>query len=150
MYILNNAIKNLLRNKLCNSFSTVVILLMVLAILISSIINSNVNVIKANYEKKFESEVQIKLDAKKIVQSDSGESLIKYSNLSVNDYLNFAKSKYVKKYLLLEISQHTLIIKNIILMMTDKSYMMIWGLKIAGLWDIQKRMKVLSTIIWKR
>ncbi|MCC0680727.1 FtsX-like permease family protein [Clostridioides sp. ES-S-0005-03] len=97
MYILNNAIKNLLRNKLCNSFSTVVILLMVLAILISSIINSNVNVIKANYEKKFESEVQIKLDAKKIVQSDSGESLIKYSNLSVNDYLNFAKSKYVKK-----------------------------------------------------
>lgn len=97
MYILNNAVKNLLRNKLRNSFSIVVMLLMVLAILISSIINSNVNVIKANYEKKFESEVQIKLDGKKLVQDDSGKSIIKYSNLSVNDYLNFAKSKYVKK-----------------------------------------------------
>ncbi|MCC0632650.1 FtsX-like permease family protein [Clostridioides sp. ZZV15-6388] len=97
MYILNNAIKNLLRNKLRSSFSVVVMLLMVLAILISSIINSNVNVIKANYEKKFESEVQIKLDSKKLVQDNSGKSMIKYSNLSVNDYLNFAKSKYVKK-----------------------------------------------------
>lgn len=97
MYILNNAIKNLIRNKVHSLFSIVIILLMVLSIAISSIINLNMSIITQKYEKKLESEVSIKIDEKKVVQNDLTESLIGYDPLNLEDYLNFSKSKYVKK-----------------------------------------------------
>ncbi|WP_107572101.1 ABC transporter permease [Clostridioides difficile] len=100
MYILNNAIKNLIRNKVHSLFSIVIILLMVLSIAISSIINLNMSIITQKYEKKLESEVSIKIDEKKVVQNDLTESLIGYDPLNLEDYLNFSKSKYVKKMLL--------------------------------------------------
>lgn len=97
MYILNNAIKNLIRNKVHSSFSIVIMLLMVLSISIFSIINLSASTIKQKYEKKLESEVSIKINEKEIVQNDSIESLKGYDILSLDDYLNFSKSKYVKK-----------------------------------------------------
>ncbi|MDI7816635.1 ABC transporter permease [Clostridioides difficile] len=97
MYILNNAIKNLIRNKVHSSFSIVIMLLMVLSIAIFSIINLSTSIIKQKYEKKLESEVSIKINEKKIVQNDSAESLRGYDILNLDDYLNFSKSKYVKK-----------------------------------------------------
>ncbi|MCC0630673.1 MULTISPECIES: ABC transporter permease [unclassified Clostridioides] len=97
MYILNNAIKNLIRNKVNSLFRVVIILLMVLSIAVSSIINLSVSIISQKYEKKLESEVSIKFDEKKIVQNDLIEPLIGYNALNLDDYLNFSKSKYVKK-----------------------------------------------------
>ncbi|EQF23197.1 ftsX-like permease family protein [Clostridioides difficile CD160] len=97
MYILNNAIKNLIRNKIHSSFSIVIMLLMVLSIAIFSIINLSASIINQKYEKKLESKVSIKINEKKIGQNDSIESLRGYSVLNLDDYLNFSKSKYVRK-----------------------------------------------------
>ena len=76
MYILNNSIKNLLRNKVRNIFNMIITLLMISSIAIFVIINSSTNGILSEYKKKFESEVQIKINQEKLIEDISnGKSI---------------------------------------------------------------------------
>lgn len=97
MYILNNSIKNLLRNKVRNIFNMIITLLMISSIAIFVIINSSTNGILSEYKKKFESEVQIKINQEKLIEDISNGKSIKDNIPTTSEYLDFAKSKYVKK-----------------------------------------------------
>ncbi|MDU2686485.1 MAG: ABC transporter permease [Paeniclostridium sordellii] len=97
MYSLKMIIKSLLRNKLRNSLNITIMIIIISSILISEVVNVSTNIILSNYKKKFESEVQIILNQEKLKDSSFNELLSQSKWITSKKYLNFSKSKYVKK-----------------------------------------------------
>lgn len=96
MNILKNTIKSLYRNKLSSSINIVIIMIMIFSIAIFTIINSSTNIVMKKYRQKFETEVQIKINEKKLMEYSSSKQLTKFKEISSEDYKEFSKSKYVK------------------------------------------------------
>lgn len=97
MYSLKMIIKDLLRNKLRNSLNIIIMIIIISSVLISEIVNVSTNIILSSYKKKFESEVQIIVDQEKLTDSSFNKLLSQSKWITSKEYLNFSKSKYVKK-----------------------------------------------------
>ncbi|CEO32742.1 ABC transporter permease [Paraclostridium sordellii] len=97
MYSLKMIIKDLLRNKLGNSLNIIIMIIIISSVLISEIVNVSTNIILSSYKKKFESEVQIIVDQEKLTDSSFNKLLSQSKWITSKEYLNFSKSKYVKK-----------------------------------------------------
>lgn len=97
MYSLKMIIKDLLRNKLRNSLNIIIMIIIISSGLISEIVNVSTNIILSSYKKKFESEVQIIVDQEKLTDSSFNKLLSQSKWITSKEYLNFSKSKYVKK-----------------------------------------------------
>lgn len=95
MYILKNSIKDLFKNKIYNLINIIIIISMISSIGIFIIIKSNTNTAMSNYKNKLQSEV--KINKKVSMKYSESEKISKDEDISTNDYLNFAESKYVKK-----------------------------------------------------
>ncbi|CEO20987.1 ABC transporter permease [Paraclostridium sordellii] len=97
MYSLKMTIKDLLRNKLRNSLNIIIMIIIISSVLISEIVNVSTNIMLSNYKKQFESEVQIIIDEEKLTDSSFNKLLNQSKWITSKEYLNFSKSKYVKK-----------------------------------------------------
>lgn len=95
MYILKNSIKDLFKNKIYNLINIIIIISMISNIGIFIIIKSSTNIAMSNYKNKLQSEV--KINKKGSMKYSESEKISKGEDISTNDYLNFAESKYVKK-----------------------------------------------------
>lgn len=95
MYILKNSIKDLFKNKIYNLINIIIIISMISSIGIFIIIKSSTNTAMSNYKNKLQSEV--KINKKVSMKYSESEKISKGEDISTNDYLNFAESKYVKK-----------------------------------------------------
>ncbi|CEJ73192.1 ABC transporter permease [[Clostridium] sordellii] len=97
MYSLKMIIKDLIKNKLRNSLNIIIMIIIISSVLISEIVNVSTNIILSSYKKKFESEVQIIVDQEKLTDSSFNKLLSQSKWITSKEYLNFSKSKYVKK-----------------------------------------------------
>ena len=95
MYTLKSAIKNLFRNKMYNLINIIIIISMISSIGIFIIIKSSTNIAMSNYKNKLQLEVRI--NKKESMKYSESEEISKAENISTNDYLNFAESKYIKE-----------------------------------------------------
>lgn len=95
MYILKNAIKDLFKNKMYNLINILIIISMISSIGIFIIIKSSTNTAMSNYKNKLQ--LEVKINKKGSMKYSESEEISKVEDISTNDYLNFAESKYVKK-----------------------------------------------------
>ena len=95
MYILKNAIKDLFKNKIYNLINIIIIISMISSIGIFIIIKSSTNTAISNYKNKLQ--LEVKINKKGSMKYRESEEISKFEDISTNDYLNFAESKYVKK-----------------------------------------------------
>lgn len=95
MYILKNSIKDLFKNKIYNLINIIIITSMISSIGIFIIIKSSTNTAMSNYKNKLQ--LEVKINKKESMKYSEGEETSKIEDISTNDYLNFAESKYVKK-----------------------------------------------------
>ena len=95
MYILKNAIKDLFKNKMYNLINILIIISMISSIGIFIIIKSSTNTAMLNYKNKLQ--LEVKINKKGSMKYSESEEISKVEDISTNDYLNFAESKYVKK-----------------------------------------------------
>lgn len=95
MYILKNAIKDLFKNKMYNLINILIIISMISSIGIFIIIKSSTNTAISNYKNKLQ--LEVKINKKGSMKYSESEEISKVEDISTNDYLNFAESKYVKK-----------------------------------------------------
>lgn len=95
MYILKNSIKDLFKNKIYNLINIIIIISMISSIGIFIIIKSSTNTAMSNYKNKLQ--LEVKINKKESMKYSESEEISKGEDISTNDYLNFAESKYVKK-----------------------------------------------------
>lgn len=95
MYILKNVIKDLFKNKMYNLINILIIISMISSIGIFIIIKSSTNTAMSNYKNKLQ--LEVKINKKRSMKYSESEEISKVEDISTNDYLNFAESKYVKK-----------------------------------------------------
>lgn len=103
MYILKNALKNLVRNKGRNILLGSILLVLIVATTVSLVINTTTKEIINDYKGRFGSTVSLSVDFDKLMNdqkqnADGSFSFPKAPEISSDQYVNFANSKYLKSY----------------------------------------------------
>lgn len=93
MYIIKNAVKNLGRNKGRNILLALIIFAIILTTVVSIIINATTNEIISDYKTRFGSAATIDYDYDML----TNQEVSNFSFLTLEQYLEFSKSDYVKE-----------------------------------------------------
>lgn len=95
MYILQNAVKNLFRNRGRNILMCVIVFAIITGAVIALCINNTSKGIIDEYKERFGSEVFLSPDIEKFMSTRDGA---KTSLLTVDQYMDFADSEYIKEF----------------------------------------------------
>lgn len=97
MYIIRNAFKNLIRNKGRNMLVGAIIFAIITTTVIALCINNTTKGIIDDYKDRFGSEVFLSPNMDKFMSSEGGA---KTSMLTVDQYIEYSKSDYIKEFLM--------------------------------------------------
>lgn len=103
MYIIKNAFKNLLRNKGRNGLVGSILLVLIVATTVALVINTTTKGIINDYKNRFGSTASLSVDFDKLMndQEPNAEGSLSFPSapeITPQQYVDFAKSKYLKSY----------------------------------------------------